>query len=285
MAWGLIYMPIVPPSDLNQLDAEVLAVREQLARLEQERADLLMEVRDFELLYHARVGPLQACLEEAQLHIAEYKLRIDLVRFRGRSLAPSQLEAEVKGQLRDQRQRAESIGAEAQAAQIEWASTLHDQPDPTLDLDLKQVYRELAKRVHPDLARDTAERGVRSQRMVQVNDLYAKHQLEALRRILREIDVEHSRLNESAEDRWTRLKHEQAQLIAAIRRVKAEIADLNRSSMLQLKIEYALQKARGCDVLAEVMAQIETQLHTAEEELSRLIVTFREQIESTGLAE
>jgi hypothetical protein len=278
-------MPIVSPSDLNQLDAEVLAVREQLARLEQERADLLMEVRDFELLYHARVGPLQARLEEAQLHIAEYKLRIDLVRFRGRSLAPSQLEAEVEAQLRNQRQRAEAIGAEAHAAQIEWASTPHDQPDPTLELNLKQVYRELAKRVHPDLSSDAAERDVRSQRMAQVNDLYAQHQLEALRRMLREVDVEHSRLNESVEDRWTRLKHEQVQLIAAIHRVKAEIADLNRSSMLQLKIEYALQKARGRDVLAEVIVQIETQLRTAEEELSRLIAAFREQIESTGLTE
>lgn len=278
-------MPIVSRSDLNQLDAEVSDMREQLARLEQERADLSMEVHDFELLYHARVDPVHARLEEVQLHIAEYKLRIDLVRFRGRSLAPSQLEAEVEEQLRVQRQRAEAIGAEAHAAQIEWASIPHDQRDPLLDLDLKQVYRELAKRVHPDLATDTDERLTRSQRMAQVNDLYANHQLNELRRMLREIEIEHLQRNESVEARWARLKREQSQLTAAIYRVKAEIAELNRSSMLQLKIEFALQKARGHDVLDEVVAQIEAQLHLSAEELNRLIATFREQIESTGLAD
>lgn len=278
-------MPVTPSDDLAHLEAEVSAAREHLARLEQERADLSMELRDFELLYHARVGLLQAKLEEAQLHIAEYKLRIELIRFRGRSLAPSQLEAEVEWQLREQRQRSESIGAEAQAAQSEWAAAAHDQPDPTLNLDLKQVYRELAKRVHPDLARDAAERANRSRRMVQVNDLYARHHLSALRQMLREIDLEQAQFKESVEEHRMRLKREQAQLAGSINRVKAEIAELNGGSLMQLKIEYALQKARGRNVLDEVMAQIEVQLQAAAAELNQLIGHFRELIESTGLTD
>ncbi len=142
-------------ADTTGLESDVQALREQLARLEQEHADLVVELSEFETLYNAHVGPLLAKLEEAQLHIAEYKLRIELVQWRGSSLAPSQLEAEVEYRLRDQRHHAHR--AYEQAEQARSAA-----PPPTIDprqsLDLKQIYRELAKRTHPDLAADGVDR-------------------------------------------------------------------------------------------------------------------------------
>ena len=59
-----------------------------------------VELNEFELLYNARVGPIEAQLAEAQLHIDEYRLRIELVQWRGKSLSPIQLEAEVEHRLR-----------------------------------------------------------------------------------------------------------------------------------------------------------------------------------------
>ena len=100
---------------MTQTETDV-QTREQLARLEQEHADLVVELNEFETLYNARVGPLQAKLEEAQLHIAEYKLRIELVHWRGSSLAPSQLEAEVEYRLRDQRRYAHTMYEQAEQA-------------------------------------------------------------------------------------------------------------------------------------------------------------------------
>src|SRR5512139_1033562 len=167
-------MPTTPLPDSDQLENEMLALREQLARLEQEHADLRVELHDFELLYNARVGPIEAQLAEAQLHIDEYKLRIELVQWRGAALSPIQLEAEVEHRLREQRERAEAIHANADLAR-----TFAPPPpiDPAADLDLKQAYRELAKRAHPDLAMDEADRVIRSQHMVEVNALYAKQDL------------------------------------------------------------------------------------------------------------
>jgi hypothetical protein len=275
-------MPIDFAGDLNQLESEVAAAREQLAQLEQEHADLVMDLRGFELMYQARVGPLHAQLEAAQLHIAEYKLRIELLRFRGRALAPSQLEAEVEYRLRDQRQHAESTETEAQAAQNKWAAIAYDQPDPAANLDLKQLYRELAKRLHPDLAQDPGERVSRSQRMAQVNELYARQQIDVLRQILRDVTLDQARVHENDEQRQRRLKYERTQLADSIRRVKAEIAELERGSLLQLKIEYALQKARGHDVLADVADRMRTQVQIAQNELTDLIAQFRELIETIG---
>jgi hypothetical protein len=267
--------------DSTQLENEVLALREQLARLEQEHADLRVELREFELLYNAHVGPIEAQLAEAQLHLDEYKLRIELVQWRGTSLSPIQLEAEVEHRLREQRERAEAIHANADIAR----SFVPPPPlDPAADLDLKQVYRELAKRTHPDLAGDEADRATRSQRMVDINALYAQQDLAGLRRILRQLETRRHAQDETPEQRLARLKDERLRLDAAIRHVKAEIADLNRDPLMTLKLEAALGRSRGRDVLAEVAQQTRAKLLEAEVELHELISKFRSS-GSAGLAE
>jgi hypothetical protein len=189
-----------PSFDLDRLEDDVQTARDQLARLEQERTDLLLELGEFETLYNARVGPIQAQLEETQLHIDEYKLRIEMVRLRGRSLAPSQLEAEVEYRLRDQRQHAEVLHEQSQRAR----SAPPPPIDPAAQLDLKQVYRELAKRAHPDLATDADDRQQRSQRMTEVNALYARRELDGLRRWLRNFEAEQQRQREDPQQRQQR---------------------------------------------------------------------------------
>ena len=267
--------------DLDRLEADVQAARDQLARLEQERADLVLELDEFETLYNARIGPIQAKLEETQLHIGEYKLRIEMVRLRGRALAPSQLEAEVEYRLRDQRQHAEALHEQSQRAR----STSPPPPiDPAAQLDLKQVYRELAKRAHPDLAADADDRQQRSQRMTEVNALYARRELDELRQLLRHFEAEQQRQREDPQQRQRRLTDEYDRIAAAIRHARSEIAELNHGSMMMLKLEYALVRARGRDVLDEVAQQTQTRLSKAETELNLLIGVFRELVEVSGLA-
>jgi predicted nuclease with TOPRIM domain len=268
-------------TDLTQLETDVEAAREQLARLEQEHADLVVELSEFETLYNARVGPLQAKLEEAQLHIAEYKLRIDLVRWRGSSLAPSQLEAEVEYRLRDQRHYAHTMYEQAEQAR---SAAPPPTIDPTQSLDLKQIYRELAKRVHPDLAADGVDRSAREQQMKMINALYANRDADALRDVLRQLGAEDERRRELPQERAARLSQEYARLVAAIKRVKSEIAELNHSAMMSLKLDYALGRSRRRDVLGEVAAKVQAQLAEVELQLNQLIARFRELVEDVGLA-
>jgi hypothetical protein len=268
--------------EIAQLENEVLALREQLARLEQEHADLRLELNEFELLYNARVGLIEAALVEVQLHIDEYKLRIELVQWRGKSLSPIQLEAEVEHRLRDQRERAEAIHANADFAR----SFVPPPPiDAASNLDLKQVYRELAKRTHPDLATDADDRAIRNQRMVDINALYAKHDLESLRKLLRLMETARQEPYETPEQRLARLKHERVSLDGAIRHTKVEIAEINRNPLMTLKLDAALARSRGRDVLAEVAQQTQATLHGAESELQGMIAKFREVVEAAGLAE
>ncbi len=268
--------------DVTQLENEVFALREQLARLEQEHADLRGELHEFELRYNARVGLIEAQLAEAQLHLDEYRLRLELVQWRGKSLSPIQLEAEVEQRLRAERERAEAIHANADFAR----SFVPPPPiDPAADLDLKQAYRELAKRTHPDLAVDEADRAIRSQRMVDVNALYAAQNLGGLQRVLRQLETRRLAQGETPEQRLARLKDERLRLAAAIRHVKVEIADLNRDPLMALKLEAALARSRGRDVLAEVAQQTQAKLLEAESELQEFIAKFREVVEAAGLME
>jgi hypothetical protein len=268
--------------DSTQLENEVSALREQLARLEQEYADLRGELHDFELRYNARVGPIEAQLAEAQLHLDEYRLRVELVQWRGRSLSPLQLEAEVEQRLRAERERAAAIHANADFAR----SFVPPPPiDPAADLDLKQIYRELAKRTHPDLAADEADCASRSQRMADINALYARQDLEGLRRVLRQLETRRLAQDESSAQRLARLTDERLRLDAALRHVKGEIADLNRDPLMALKLEAALGRSRGRDVLAEVTRQTQVKLLETEIELQELIAKFREVVEAAGMAE
>lgn len=258
------------------------ALREQLARLEQERADLRLELGEFGAVYQQRVGPLEAELLAARLHSEEYRLRIELIRLRGRSLAASQLEAEVEYRLRDQRQQ--SAEMRQRVAQARSTKPL-PQIDAAAQLDLKQLYRELAKRAHPDLAVDAEERQARSQNMVIVNDAYARRDVELLRNLLRKLDAGHPSLQEDPVQQAARLRVELAHVREALQRVKIDIAEINQGPLMQLKMEYAIGRARGRDVLQETAAQLSAQLMVAQAELTQLIAKFREVVEAAGLAE
>ena len=268
--------------DLTQLESEVQTLRDQLAQLEQEHADLVVELSEFETLYQARVGPWQAKLEEAQLHIAEYKLRIALLQWRGSSLAPSQLEAEVEYRLRDQRRYAHTIYEQAEAAQRASAANPIGSAAP---LDLKQLYRELAKRTHPDLAIDDLDRSTREQQMKTINALYAQRDVDGLRDLFRQLNVFEERQRESPQERALRLSQEHDRLVAALKRVKADIAELNHSAMMSLKLDYALGRSRRRDVLSEVAAKVQAQLSEAESQLNQLIARFLELVEAAGLTD
>ena len=92
-------------------------------------------------------------------------------------------------------------------------------------------------------------------------------------------------LEETPEQRLARLRDERRRLDTAIRHVKAAIAELNRDPLMVLKLEAALGRSRGRNVLAEAAQQTRVKLLEAEIELQELIAKFREVVEAAGLAE
>ena len=80
--------------------------------------------------------------------------------------------------------------------------------------------------------------------------------LEACASLLRLMEAARQEPYETPEQRLSRLKNERLiSLDLAIRHTKAEIAEINRDPLMALKLDAALARARGRDVLAETAQQ------------------------------
>jgi hypothetical protein len=272
-----------------ELQDEVEARRAQVARLEQEHVDLQIEIEAFRLAYLSHAGTVQAELQALEISIAEYHLRNELLRLRGNSLSASQLEAEVDWQMRRRREEfavyQDSVfRAERETSEVFKTSevSIRDPESATATQnDLKSLYRELAKRVHPDLATDDAERASRGALMVEINEAYRQSDLTALKALYARSRVSR---REIPEDDMERLRAEITRLEGLISRIRAEIADLNRSDWMAMKLDAALARSRGIDWFE--LARRQTEMRAAERraELDDLIAEFRDLVRSVGLA-
>ena len=267
---------------LDALRTEIEQKREFVARLEQERTDLQLEIAAFEVTYNAEVKPLQDELDAINLHIREYELRNELLRFRGSRLSAVQLEAEVELRQRGQHTQAAFSDTPPPHARPRWESTPHPvEPDIVTKAELKSLYRELAKRFHPDLAANDLEREAHGARMAEINDAYARGDLEAMRRaaaLPRGSDVRASLPPTLAE-----LLAERDRLDALVIRLRQDIAELNRDPLVLLKIDTTLARHSRRDLLAEMATDIHIKIVERRGVLNKLIAEFRELVEQVGL--
>jgi hypothetical protein len=264
---------------LDALRTEIEQKREFVARLEQERTDLELEIAAFEATYNADVKPLQDELDAINLHIQEYELRNELLRFRGNRLSAVQLEAEVELRLLGQRAQTTCNDTPPPHARQRWESIPHPvEPDIVTKAELKSLYRELAKRFHPDLATNDRQRESHGARMAEINDAYAHGDLEVLRHAADESDVRASLPPTLAE-----LLAERDRLDALIIRLRQNIAELNRDPLMLLKIDTALARHSRRDLLAEMATNVHIKIVERRGELNRLIAEFRTLVDQVGL--
>jgi len=145
---------------------ELAVARAALAERELELTDLRAQLKSFEGRYLRQVGVLYAELDDWEAKIAEIEA----------SLNPS---ATASQRARETRKRAE----EAREATHGEASKARDfQPSA----DLKSLFREAARRLHPDFAKDEADRLLRTRLMAQANHAYSQGDAEVIQRILDE---------------------------------------------------------------------------------------------------
>lgn len=269
-----------PLNELRALHAEIEQKQETVARLEQERTDLELELAAFEVAYDAEVKPLQDELDAVNRHIEEYEARHQLVRLYGNQLGPIQLEAEVD--LRLGKSSTPTLTQDAPGAYLrdKWENVPPAvMADAATKSELKSLYRELAKRFHPDLAAEGPEREARTAHMAEINDAYARGDLASLRRAASESGSQPKLPPTLAE-----LLAERDRLDALIVKLRQDIAELNRDPLMVLKIDAALARHSGHDLLAEMAIGVHVKLVERRGTLERLITQFRELVEQVGLA-
>ncbi len=169
---------------------EIEELRRRVVELQLELEGLRLAMGRFEAEYHARVGALFVELDRLRLAIAEYERRILRLRADPRADA-TRIEEEIRVEFRGRHEEVRSAEEEArrhERAYQEEAGFPH-LDEPTGE-DLRALYRELAKRYHPDLARTDEERRRREDVMRRVNAAFNRRDIAALRTIEQEAAAE-----------------------------------------------------------------------------------------------
>ena len=231
------------PDDTALLDKreQLAIIRTTLAERESELAQLRAQLKTFEGRYVRQVGILYAELDEIEARIAE------------REVALYDSES-ARRRAEETRQRAQethdaAFGEAHQAEEFD--------PPPTL----KTLFRDVAKRIHPDFARDEAEQKHFTLLMARANQAYSRGDTETLQRLLddhREINAYIDGEGPAAELlRITRqIQHAQRDIVT----LEAERHTLLTSEIAQLHLDAEAAAREHRDLLTELATSLREQI-------------------------
>jgi hypothetical protein len=168
---------------------EVETRKQRAAALQDELTSLRLSLGRFEAEYHAVVGTLFLELDRIRLAIRAYEEKI--ARLHDDPHAdPTTVEREVEETLHAEREEIHEQERENRRYE-EAFQRERDRPKLPVDeeAELHRLYRDLAKRFHPDLARTEVEWLRRQPLMQQVNAAMRERDLSALRALLSEAEV------------------------------------------------------------------------------------------------
>ena len=238
-----------PPEarELEKKRAELATLETRLAERELDLATLLAELHSFEGIYLRVVGSRLAELDEIEAKIAEAMARHQ----------PKDREAQERAsQARTQAQdSARTVEAEQEASKREPFRPSEN---------LKKLYREVAKRIHPDLATDESERKRRHELMTEANRAYEEGDAAGLEAILRDWESSpESVKGEGPGAELVRVIRKIAQVEDRLKGIDAEIARLEETDIYQLENQVDQAEEEGRDLLAEMAAGVDQQVAEA----------------------
>ena len=137
--------------------------------------------------------------------------------------------------------------------------------------DIKALYREVAKAIHPDLARAGSGEVDRHELMSQANRAYAQQDRRTLQDILRKWKRSPDTVNgNDIAAELVRVIRQIAQLRQEIRDANAKTEELRGSYVCRFKLRVDSDLARGTDLFAEMVAAADLNIARALARLARL---------------
>jgi uncharacterized phage infection (PIP) family protein YhgE len=231
--------------------AELLQLDREVAQLELQLATLRGELHHFQLQYYREVGSLYIELDEIEAQIAELIALLN------------PLDEEAQKRAKQARIRVQVSQRTSQFL------ANHAQERKRKDFkssgSLKELYRQIAKLIHPDLTTDIQESEYRIQIMIEVNQAYDQGDEIKLRRLLRHI-LTGSRFMEEEED----ITQEIAQIKERMKSIQAEMTKIKKQSLYQLRERVLQARQEGKDLLAEMTTKLQEKLQEATQRLARL---------------
>jgi hypothetical protein len=240
--------------ELQRKRQELEQLEPELAESELELATLRSGLIAFERRYLEVVGSRYAELDKLEARIAEPAARRH----------PTDPAA---------RRKAESARARAQESAEALGDAGREPSAPGFEPseELKALYRQAAKELHPDLTTDEEERARRQRAMAELNAAYEKCDEERIRQILAQWRSSPEQVRgDDAAAQLVRVIREIFQARERLEAIKAEVEELGRSELSRLKEQVEEAATRGQDLLAEIARKLDARVGQARARLKQV---------------
>ena len=243
---------LVAADPANRHKAELEVLTQELSELELELATAQAEVADFTRCYHAKIGVRLSTLDALHAELAARRAAADPQDI-GAARVADAAQARAEQSRRENERFAELDGKEARPFAPSG--------------DIKKLYRKLAQKIHPDRARNEADRAWRTQLMAEANQAYGAGDDAGL--------LEVYALWQEGAWRESTAQTESAGLDAQLARLKRRIAEieseLNRlfgSKLYELFTAANIARRAGRDLLQEMADRLDADIAAARSQLA-----------------
>jgi len=224
---------------------QLATVRTTLADRESELAQIRAQLKTFEGRYLRQVGILYAALDDLEARIAEREVAL----YNSDSA----------------RRHAEETRRRAQETHDAAFGDAHEAEEFDPPPSLKTLFRDVAKRIHPDFARDDAEQKHFTLLMARANQAYSRGDTETLLRLLddhREINA--SIVGEGAAAELLRITRQIQHAERDIASLESERNTLLASELAQLRLDDETAAREHRDFLTELASGLREQIADAQ---------------------
>jgi hypothetical protein len=232
---------------------ELADLEQELVEKELQLTGLRAELAAFERLYLKTVGVLYAELDDIEARIAE--------------LVASQTPSNVDAQEAARQARGKASESHSAVGGLALHITKTFRPSP----ELKNLYREVARRIHPDLATDEADRARRQRFMAQANRAYEEGDEASLKAILEEYESSPDTVvGDGVGAELVRAIRKIAQVKRRLSEIDEELKRFMQSELMDLKNRVEEGAKQGREILTEMAKAVELRIDKARSDLNRL---------------
>lgn len=241
--------------DLDGVRAKVQRRREYLDLLETELGNTRRALQEFTDVYNRRVAPLEK--QRARLRQMLDEILADqgppasgwLAGRRGKPYAAHNQPPEEPASEQERLPAKKPLAAK----------------DPDYERKLRELFRQLAKRYHPDVTHNAAEKKQQEEIMAVINQAYMNKDLETLETVAKSHPAKAGgSLGPEAE--FARLTLELRQLDTMIFEVENTIRELDLSPAMQMHTESKTERNRR-DIFADMESEYRARISELEEQL------------------
>src|SRR3990172_2632739 len=236
--------------ELNTLRAKVAHRREYLKLLQFELFNTRAALQEFTDIYAARLGPLEA----------EYS-RLEALMDEAIAFEESTPSVGENGQPHKQNGHA----GHSHSAKVPRKGK---KTTPEYEQKMRELFRNLAKRFHPDLVNDPKEKSRRQSIMARINAAYTARDLLALESLARHTEITTNGSGSDPSAELAHLRMELTDLEGMIFEVEHTIREIDLSPAMQLRSEYESDRNAGRDFFVE----LERELHERTAELCEYLL-------------